>query len=178
MRTIEALEDDELMRLAFATLILHKFCGQYLDAGEERYYKYANTCEADAYRIAGLDNISGAKKDKLWKALYDKKMIDYRIKNNFGWQYDPSWIAQLLYTIPYSVDRKADKTNERVFTKITNYDNLLLYLRYWLKDGDVTICKDCGCPIVKSKAKLCPDCASLRKKNSDKARYSKNVNVA
>ncbi|MCH5300219.1 MAG: hypothetical protein J1E56_02785 [Ruminococcus sp.] len=179
MKTIEALRDDELMRLAFATLILHKFCGQYLDGGVEKYRKYVDTCEADAYRVAGLDKVSGTKKDKLWKKLYDKNMIDYWLKNNYMWQYKPEWIAKRLFTVPYNVDLKSDKHNEDIFKRITNYDNVLLYLKYWLKDGNVTACMDCGCPIDKgTKAKkLCSNCASIRKKSSDKARYNRNVAI-
>ena len=180
MRIIETLKDDELMRLAFATLILHKFCGQYFDNNIEKHHKYVDTCEADAYRIAGLNKISGTKKDKLWKKLYDENMIDYWIKNNYMWQYKPGWIAKRLFTVPYNVDLKSDKNNESIFRRITNYDDVLLYLKFWLKDENVTTCTDCSCPIEKgaNAKKLCSNCAVNRKKRSDKLRYNRNFAIA
>ena len=180
MRIIETLKDDELMRLAFATLILHKFCGQYFDNNIEKHHKYVDTCEADAYRIAGLNKISGTNKDKLWKKLYDENMIDYWIKNNYMWQYKPGWIAKRLFTVPYNVDLKSDKNNESIFRRITNYDDVLLYLKFWLKDENVTTCTDCSCPIEKgaNAKKLCSNCAVNRKKRSDKLRYNRNFAIA
>lgn len=173
MQTIAALRDDKLMRLAFAALVIHKFRGQSTDG----YYKFIDACEADIYRIAGFNKVSGTKKQQLWKELSDKGIVSYRLKTNRAWQFKPEWIAKRTFTIPFNVDLKADKSGEKVFMQITNYDDVLLYLRYWLKDAAVGLCADCGCPIEKTaNAKcLCSNCAALRKKASDKARYQKNI---
>lgn len=177
METIAKLKDDKLMRLAFAALVIHKFRGQSTDG---YYYKFIDSCEADIYRIAGFGNVSGTKKQQLLKELSDKNILNYRFKTNRAWQYKPDWIAKRVFTIPFDVDLKPNKNNEEIFMKITNYDDVMLYLRYWLKDVTVELCADCGCPIEKTaNAKcLCSNCATLRKKASDKARYQNNIAIA
>ncbi len=176
MQTIEELRDDKLMRLAFAALVVHKFRGQTTDG----YYKFIDACEADIYRIAGFSKVSGTKKQQLWKELSDRGIVSYHFKTNRAWRYKPEWIAKRTFTVPLNVDLKADKRGEEVFMQITNYDDILLYLRYWLKDAVVDLCADCGCPIEKTaNAKcLCSKCATLRKKASDKSRYQRNIAFA
>lgn len=176
MKTIETLRDDKLMQLAFAALVVHKFRGQSADG----YYKYINACEADIYRIAGFSKVSGTKKQQLWKELSDKGIVNYHFKTNRAWQFKPEWIAKRTFTIPFNIDLKTDKSSEKVFMHITNYDDVLLYLRHWLKDATVGLCDDCGCPIEKTaNAKcLCSNCAAQRKKASDKARYQRNIALA
>lgn len=173
MQTISALRDDKLMRLAFAALVVHKFRGQSTDG----CYKFINACEADIYRIAGFSKVSGTKKQQLWIELSDKGIVSYHFKINRTWRYKPEWIAKRTFTVPFNVDLKTDKSDEKVFMKVTNYDDVLLYLRLWLNDAAVSLCDDCGCPIEKTaNAKcLCSNCASHRKKASDKARYQKNI---
>ncbi len=173
MQAIEALKDDKLMRLAFASLVVHKFRGQ----SEDYFYKFIDACEADIYRVAGFSKVSGTKKQQLWQELSDKSIVDFHFKTNRAWQFKPDWIAKRVFTVPINVELKTDKSGEKVFMKVTNYDNVLLYLRYWLKDSAVGLCVDCGCPIEKTaNAKcLCSNCAALRKKVSDKARYQRNI---
>ena len=177
MKTIAELKDDKLMKLAFATLILHKFMGQFLIDGKAKYYSSVRACEADIYRIAEFDNVSGTTKKKLWKELSDKNLVHYYVKTNTAWRFRPNWIAMTLFTVPFNVDLKEDKTDEKVYKHITNYDDVLSYLRYWLGDNNLTECEDCGCPIIKSN-RLCSNCASTRKKASDKARYERKMAIA
>lgn len=180
MKTISELKDDKLMRLAFAALLLHKFTGQFIVNGNEKYYIYVKACEADIYRIAKFDNVSGTTKKKLWKQLSDMGLVKYYVKTNPAWKFNPNWIAMTLFTIPFNVDLKDDKTNEKIYKKITNYDDVLLYLRYWLKDENLIECADCGCPILRTASAkcLCSNCAVKRKKSSDKARYKRKLEIA
>lgn len=177
MKKIADLKDDKLMRLAFATLILHKFTGQFLIDGTPKYYMSVKACEADIYRIAQFDNVSGTTKKKLWKELSDRRLVHYYMKTNSAWNFHPNWKSMLLFTVPFNVDLMDDKTNEKVYKVITNYDDVLSYLQYWLGNKNLTVCEDCGCPIIKSKC-LCSNCASARKKASDKARYERKIAIA
>ena len=180
METITNLKDDKLMRLAFATLVLHKFCGQFIVNGKERYYKSVKACEADIYRLANFSNVSGAKRKRCWKELSDRGLVRYFVKTNSAWRFHPNWTAMTLFNVPFNVDLKEDKSGEEVYKNITNYDDVLLYLRFWLKDKNVIECADCGCPITKTgNAKcVCSNCARNRKKSSDKARYQRNLVIA
>lgn len=180
METIANLKDDKLMRLAFATLVLHKFCGQYIINGKERYYTSVNSCEADIYRIAQLNNVSGTKKRQLWNDLTKRGLVKYFVKTNSAWRFHPNWIAMTLFTVPFNVDLKEDRSNEEVYKSITNYDEVLLYLKFWLNDDNVIECADCGCPILRTgTAKcVCSNCADIRKKASDKARYQRKLAIA
>ena len=180
METIENLQDDRLMKLAFAALLLHKFCAQYIINGKERYYTSVNACEADIYRLADFSNVSGTKRKQLWKELSDHNLIHYFVKTNTAWRFHPNWTAMTLFTVPFNVDLKEDKSDEEIYKKITNYDDVLLYLRFWLKDENVIECADCGCPIIKTgNAKcVCSNCADNRKKSSDKARYQRKLSIA
>lgn len=180
METIANLKDDKLMRLAFATLVLHKFCGQFVVNDKERYYTSVKACEADIYRIAQFNNVSGTKRKQLWKDLSDRGLVKYYVKTNSAWRFHPNWIAMTLFSVPFNVDIQEDKTNEEIYKSITNYDDVLLYLRFWLNDDNVVECADCGCPIIKTgNAKcLCSNCADNRKRASDKARYQRKLAIA
>lgn len=173
MRKIVELEDDRLMRLAFATLVLHKFCGQYIDNGITKYHGSVRSCDADIYRVADMNNLSGTKKNQLWQQLSSRNMVRFFPKINSAFRFHSDWIAMTLFTVPFNVDLKEHKEDEAVFMHITNYDNLLFYLYRYLGREDIVLCTDCGCPILKTgNAKnLCSDCAVERKKASDRARY-------
>lgn len=180
MKTIAELKEDKLMRLAFATLLLHKFTGQFIVNGNEKYYTSVKACEADIYRIAQFDNVSGTIRKKLWKQLCDMGLVRYYVKTNPAWRFHPNWMAMTLFTVPFNVDLKDDKTNENIYKRITNYDDVLLYLRYWLKDENLIECADCGCPILRTASAkcLCSNCAVRRKKACDKARYKRKLAIA
>lgn len=179
METIAGLKDDKLMRLAFAALILHKFTGQFIIKGNEKYCTSVKACEADIYRIAQL-NVSGTTKKKLWKRLSDLGLVRYYVKTNSAWRFQPNWMAMTLFVVPFNVDLREDKTNENVYKKITNYDDVLLYLRYWLGDENIIECADCGCPIVRNAnaKRLCSNCAKKRKKVNDNGRYRHKLAIA
>ena len=180
MKVIANLQDDKLMRLAFSALVVHKWCGQFFVNGKEQCYKNIKLSEADIYRVAQFDNVSGTKKDKLMKELFDKGLIEFSVKTNPAWRFHPDWIAMTMFCVPFNIDLKEDKTNEKIYKKITNYDDVLLYLDYYLGDKNIIECSDCGCPIIKkSNAKcICANCAAARKKASDKARYQVNLPIA
>lgn len=176
MKTIADLKDDKLMRLAFASLVCHK----YLISGKERYYSTVQECESDIYQFAQLDNVSGTSKDKLWKQLTDLGLVKYFAKTNPAWRFHPDWSIMIVFTVPFNADLKEDKADEKIYKRITNYDDILLYLRYWVNDTDLIECTDCGAPILRTgNAKcLCSNCAVSRKKSSDKARYKRKLEIA
>lgn len=179
MRIIKDIQDDKLQRLAFSALVLHKYTGQYMEDGEIRYHGAVKVCDSDIFRIAHLDNVSGTTRNKLWMQLADKGLAKYYVKTNSAFRFNPSWIAIPLYTMPFNVDIARDEVDRTEFMKITNYDDIILYLRYYLGDSDVVLCSDCGCPVERERGKrFCGDCAAIRKKDSDKKRYKRNMAIA
>ncbi len=180
METIAKLKDEKLMKLAFCILVVHKFTGQYHINGKEKYHSSVKTCNADFYRLAKLNDVSGSKRNNMLHTLSKEGMIKYYVKTNTAFRFNPEWIAMTLFTVPYSVDLKEDKSNEEVFMRVTNYDDILLYLNYYLKAQNLILCADCGCPVVNTASAkcLCSDCAEKRKKASDRARYARNLAFA
>ena len=179
MQIIEELENDRLQRLAFAALVVHKFLGQYfINDDDERYYKSVKASKADIFRIAKMSDTSGKSKQQLLKKLHDRGLIELWVKTNGANKFCNKWIGFEILTVKFNADLKADKSDEEVYMRITNYDDVLLYLRYWLHDSSVGLCADCGCPIeITANAKhLCSDCAEKRKKVSDSRRYMQAKN--
>lgn len=175
MRVIESLrKDDKLMRLAFATMVLFKHSAQFIVDGTEKYYKTAKTCDPDIYRIAQLDNVSGTTKAKMWKKLSDMGLVKFQVRTNQSWKFYPKWIAMQVFTVPFCVELQESESDEAVYKQVTNYDDVLLYLRHWMGDPNIIECADCGCPILKTANSkcICSNCAIARKKVSDKNRYS------
>lgn len=172
MKTIAELKDDKLMRLAFAALIVHKFNGQYSDNGIIKCYGAVKEADADIYRIAGLDKISGQKKLKLWNALSEKDLVKFFVKTNPTFKFNPSWISITMFMVKFNEDIKQND-NKKIYMKIYNYDDILDYLYAYLRPINYKNCVDCGRPIPRTeKAKvLCSNCAVQRKKDSDKRRY-------
>lgn len=180
MQTITSLKDDKLVRLAFTALLLFKYTGQFIIDNEEKYYKAVKLCEADIYRIADFDSVSGSTKKKLFKQLSDLGLIKFSVKTNPAWKYHPDWLAITLYSMPFCVDLKEDKTKEKIYRRVTNYDDPLLYLRSYQGANNIIECADCGAPISKtSNARcLCNKCAEKRKKTNDKTRYQSKIAIA
>lgn len=180
METIAKLKDERLMRLAFCILVVYKFTGQYHINGKEKYHSGVKTCNADFYRLAKLYDVSGSKRNSMLHTLSEKGLIKYYVKTNTAFRFNPDWIAMTLFTVPYSVDLKEDKSGEEVYMRVTNYDDILLYLDYYLKVKNLILCADCGCPIINTASAkcLCSDCADKRKKASDRARYTRNLAFA
>jgi hypothetical protein len=177
MRTIASLKEDKLMRLAFAALIVHKWLGQNKD--ESGCYRFVEFAEADIYRIARLETSSSVTKDRLWNILIEKGLVAEKIKTNSAWAYNPEWIAIHLFSVTFNVDIEVEKSDNAVFKTITNYDDVLNYLRFWLKDDNLVECADCGCPIDKGfglmPKQYCSNCATRRKSEGNKARYQNSV---
>lgn len=180
MQTITALKEDKLMRMAFAALILHKFKGVYMVGDVTHCHRAISACEADVYKLAELQSISGAAKDKLWNQLCKKGMIKFFVNTNRAYRFNRDWLAIPMMSVSFNVDLKRDKSNEKVFAQIKNYDNLLLWLQLWYerkaKIKSLIRCSDCGCPIEKNKKSicLCSNCAAKRTK-LNKAAYNKKT---
>ena len=172
MKMIEKLQNEKLMRLAFAALILNKWLGQYEVGDGVAYYKFVRSCEADVYRLSGLDNQSGTTKKKLWQSLTQSGYVQFSAKTNKTWKFRPDWTAMTLMNVCFNVDGMDEETKskEEIFRKIENYSDVMLYLSLWLNDPEITECADCGIPIKKSSnaKRLCADCAEKHKKSNKK----------
>lgn len=168
MKTIAELEDDKLQRLLLASLVYHK----YIALGDDgTYYSDVKINEADIYRFARFDSVSGTVKNKLWKKLSDDGLIDVNVRTSNMWQYNHrKESSKALFRVTFDVDMLNDKSSENVYKTITNYDDISLYLRFWMGDDDVIECVDCGCPIVKTSnaSKLCSNCRADRKNKCNK----------
>lgn len=177
MQTIAALKKDKLMRMAFAALILHKFKGVYMVGDVTHCHRAISACEADVYKLAELQSISGAAKDKLWNQLCQKGLVTFFVNTNRAYRFNREWLAIPMMSVSFNVDIKRDKSGEKVFAQIKNYDNLLLWLQLWreqkIKHKTLIRCAECGNPIPKIKKTdcLCERCADAHKRASDKARY-------
>lgn len=180
MKAIASLEKDKLMRLAFASLVLHKFMGQHFENGNEKYHKEVEECKADIYRVAEVTNTSGTTRDRMWKKLNDAGIVLYSVKCNSAYDFNHDWICFTTFTVPINVDLKEDKTGEKVYKQISNYDDILQYLQYWLGDESLMECADCGRPIKKngSAKRYCSNCAASRKKASMKTHYQQKKVIA
>lgn len=181
MQTITDLKDDRLIRIAFASLILHKFKGYYDVDGKQRCHTAISACDADIFKLAEIPSISSATKDRLWNQLCKKGMIKFFVNTNRAYRFNRDWLAIPMMSVSFNVDiKRDDKSNEKVFAQIKNYDNLLLWLHLWYerkaKIKSLIRCSDCGCPIEKNKKSicLCSNCAAKRTK-LNKAAYNKKT---
>lgn len=184
METIASLETENLQRLAFAMLVFHKFTAQYYDGNLIKYHKRVIACKSDIYRVAGLDNVSGTAKNKMWVKLAEKGLVKHFAKTNNSFMFNPTWIAMTLFTVPFNRDIMPENESEELWMQITNYDDVMLYWRYYTrnqrKDWNVVLCTDCGCPIEKTSNNhfLCRDCSKKRKQSNDKQRYQLKCSFA
>ncbi|MBR1374096.1 hypothetical protein IJ556_06570 [bacterium] len=181
MQTIADLKDDRLMKIAFAALILHKFKGYYNVEGEHHCHRAISACDADVFKLADIPSISSVTKDRLWNQLCKKGLVKFFVNTNLAYRFNRDWLAIPMMSVLFNVDLKQDKTNERIFGRIENYDNLLLWLKLWnernIKHKTLVRCSECGSPIPKTKktVRLCERCAGKHKKASDKTRYVNKI---
>lgn len=180
MEMIAELKDEKLMSLAFGALVLHKFCGQYIDdTGIVRNGKAVYECNADIFRVAHLNGVSGTNRNKMLKELSDRGYIRYFVETNSAYRFTPDWIANTKFTVPFNVDIAENNENEKVFMQVTNYDDVFLYWRYFMNDEKVILCEDCGCPIEKTAGAkaLCSECAAERTREN-KRKYKQKMAFA
>ena len=182
MEIIDFLPDEKLQRLAFAALVAykHRACHYVFDKIE--YYKMVDDCLSDIFALADFEKVSGATRNKLAHELVKRGLLIYYPKINQTYKYQSfddvkRWIAFNRISVPFCVEVKGTQDDEEVYMHMTNYDNIMLYLRLYQCDEEVTVCESCGTPILKSgnAKRFCSDCADASKKASDKARYQKKV---
>ena len=173
METIDSLPNDKLKRLAFASLVAFKYLSYHEVMGEVKYNRYIAECMSDIYDIAQFDTVSGTERNRMQNELVKHGLVTYWIKENKHYRFDPSWIAFTRFSVPFCVEVKGTQAHEEVYMNMTNYDDIMLYLRYFQGDENVTICECCGTPILRSAngKRYCSDCADQRKKSSDRTRY-------
>ena len=170
MEKICDLEDDRLMRLAFATLIIHKYQGYYTSNGKMGCHNSVAFCKSVAFHIAGLESVSGRKKNELWSELARRGYLIVNTRVNNSYKHTRKWIAMNLLTVPYNVDILPLEEKPEVYLPISSYDNLLLYLYHYLDQAEATLCDDCHTLIPKTsnRKRLCDDCAKRRKQESNR----------
>ena len=182
METIVSLPDEKLQRLAFALLVAfkHRACHYVFDKIE--YYKMIDDCLSDVFVLAEFEKVSGSTRNKLAHELVKRGLLLFYPKVNDTYKYQSfddvkRWIAFNRISVPFCVEVKGTQADEEVYMKMTNYDNVLLYLRLYQGDEAVTTCDCCGTPILKAgnAKRFCSDCADASKKASDRKRYLKRV---
>lgn len=181
METINSLPDEKLQRLTFASLVAFKYHSYHRVLEKVEYYKMVEDCLADIFVLADFGSVSGTTRNKLSNELVKKGLLYFYPKINPTYKYQSfddvdhkRWIAFNNMSIPFCVEVKGTQDTEEVFMQMTNYDDIMLYLRYYQGDEDITTCECCGTPILKSgnAKRYCSDCADVIKKASDKARYN------
>ena len=184
MEIIDSLPDEKLQRLAFALLVVFKHRSYHYVFEKVEYYKMIDDCLSDAFALADFEKVSGATRNRLTRELVQRGLLYYYPKINDAYKYQSfdnvdhkRWIAFNRISIPFCVEVKGTQKDEKIYMKMTNYDDVMLYLRYYQGDANVVSCECCGTPILKSgnAKRYCSDCADSSKKASDKARYRKNA---
>lgn len=180
METIAQLPDEKLQRLAFASLVAFKWHAKHEVYGETAYYKMIAECMSDIYQLAHFEHVSGTVRMKLQHKLSELGLVQYRMKTNSAYRYQPiedgnrkRWIAFTQFSVPFCVEVKGTQEDEEVFMEMRNYDDVLLYWRLYNNDPKVAKCACCGSPIeITTNSKLyCSTCADEMKKQQDNARY-------
>jgi len=180
METIAQLKDEKLQRLLFASLVAFKWHSQHGVFGKTGYYKMIAECMSDIYQLAHFESVSGTTKNKLQHKLSELGLVQYRMKTNSAYRYQPiedgnrkRWIAFTQFSVPFCVEVKGTQDEEEIFMQMRNYDDVLLYWRLYNNDPKVTTCAICGSPIeTTTNSKLyCSTCADEMKKQQDNARY-------
>lgn len=155
--------DEELQELAFAFLVVNKYQG----------YKWIYECNADIYKICHWNEKGNGKnqttKNRLIHSLVEKKIISFYCKTNKAYTYNKAWIAKTYFTVLINEDN-LEGEHSRVWKKITNYDDVMLYWRLYKGDPKVRLCEKCNAPIedTGNSKKFCSDCALERTRQSKK----------
>lgn len=157
MRKIASL-DSKLRTLAFAFLVVNKFYG----------YRYSYECNADLYRLSHNEKKSGKTRNVMLHRLVENGVVKFYTKINKAYRFNQSWIAKTSFIVPINVDFFKDKSNEKVWMQITNYDDIMLYLGLYLGDERVSTCTECGCPIevTNNAKKYCSNCSNKKLKKA------------
>jgi len=168
MEQIAALGNRNLQEVAFAFLVVNKHFG----------YKWTNECNSDVFRIAN-NKSNGVRRTEIIHTLVKKGIVKFTTAINFGYAQNRDWIAKTRFSVPINVSEMKD-IQETAWMRITNYDNVMLYLGLYLGDSDIGICADCGCPIIitGNSKKYCSDCAKKRKEASKKMSKKKSLQKA
>ena len=186
MEKIVSLPDEKMQRLAFASLVAFKYHSYHLVFDKVEYCKMIASRLSDIYALADFDGVSGTTRNKMLHDLVTCGMLYYGVKKNPTYKYQSlddinrkRWIAFNTMSIPYCVEVNGIQDTEEIYMQMKNYDDVQLYLRLYKGDADVTTCECCGSPILKSgnAKRLCSDCAELKKKASDKERYTLKLAV-
>ena len=162
MRIIEKLADEKLMRLAFTLLVYSKYFREYDYQGIPYVRNWINAKDAEIYADAQFGGVSGTTRNKLWHQLIQAGLVDVDCREGCDGFYES------VFRVNFRAEDKEDFKDEKLFIEMKKYDDIQLYLRFWLKDKKVILCKNCGCPIERREraTKLCPECKRKRRAKS------------
>lgn len=168
-------KNQKLMELAFVFLVVHKFKTQYTVNGKKYYYKDTVANDNEIFELAKYGGVNRNQREKKLHYLCENGYVDYSVLTNPASKYNhATWKGMTRFTVPYNVDLKEDKTGEVEFIQISDYDDIFLYLDYFLslsvmaREKEYKLCAECGKPIPNTwgSKKYCAKCAAQRIKES------------
>lgn len=142
---IKQLTNKWHIRYIFAALVMFKFSSK-----ENKLNSRVPFYESQIQKIAGVR--TRKQRDDIW---------EYLQQNNYLSIYDDG-----TFDVMIAEDYQNNKSS--LFLNTSNYKDIMLCWRYYLKDDGIDICKKCGCPIIQNKnrtKKYCNSCAKYQKKD-------------
>ena len=136
MQKIMEIEDRQLRRMAFASLVVFKYYSTAIDKKTRKLIHYKETFihPTDIAMVAQVRPLSGKKRDFMIFQLQQMGMIKTLLTN-----------GRSKFIIPYAEDNNPDAKIWK--TMDDDLDNALLYLRLYEGDKRVRECQRCGAPI-------------------------------
>ncbi len=157
LERIKALNNKNAENLAFAMLVIYKYFNQ----------EWVYECNSDIYKHAEI-NASGKTKNELLYFLAQNKMIRFNSFINRGYKYDKQKkIAETKFKVLFCLDASYNIKTEAF--PISDFNDLILYYRYYAGDSDITECVGCHRPIriTGNAKKYCYECANKSKQESN-----------
>lgn len=159
---IKQLNNKNAENLAFIFLVVYKYFG----------YDWMYENNSDIYCLAEIQ-ASGKTKNELIYLLSKNKMIKFNSFVNKDYKNNKqNKIAETKYKVLFC----ANDSSDIAFT-ISDYDDLILYYRYYVGDTNIIECVKCGRPIrlTGNSKKYCNDCANFLKQESNKKSKNKKA---
>lgn len=163
LEQIRNLNNKNAENLAFIFLVVYKFYG----------FAWVNECNSDIYKLAEL-RASGNTKIELHYLLTKNKLVRFNsfVRTKRSKQKE---IAETKFKVLFCLD-ESDR-NKTVAFSISDYDDLILYYRYYVGDENVIECAGCKRPIkiTGNSKKYCNECAHMSKQESNMRSKIKKV---
>lgn len=157
LERIKTLNNNNAENLSFIMLVIYKFFD----------YEWVYECNSDLYKLAEL-KVSGKSRNELLYLLSQNKMIRFNAFVNKDYKHNRhKKIAETKFKVLFCLDESCNiKT---VAFTISDFDDLLLYYRYYIGDTDIIKCAGCDRPIriTGNAKKYCYECAIKSKQESN-----------